>query len=175
MSAKLIGVFGVLLLSILLSACTGGRGTPAVGYNNGYQPQQPIPFKHSLHAGQYQIPCQYCHSAVEKSKHATVPSLNVCMNCHTVVKADSPWIQQMRKAYDSGQSIPWQKVTLLPDHVMFNHKRHVAKNVACQHCHGAVENMDTVYQHSSLKMGWCVNCHRQPEHNAPITCSTCHY
>jgi hypothetical protein len=97
------------------------------------------------------------------------------MNCHLVVKTDSPYIQQMREAYDAGKSIEWVKVHRLPDHVKFNHAAHLAKGVNCQTCHGPVETMEKVYQHSDLSMGWCINCHRQPEYKAPLNCSTCHH
>lgn len=148
---------------------------PPTGYNNGYAPEQPIPFDHSLHAGKHQINCQYCHTSVERSRHATVPSLNICMNCHVNVATDKPNIKRLRAAYDAGESIPWVKVHLLPDHVKFNHKRHIAKGVQCTTCHGPVEEMQTLYQWSTMSMGWCIECHRKPEHNANISCDTCHY
>ncbi|MEZ4873829.1 MAG: cytochrome c3 family protein [Bdellovibrionales bacterium] len=147
----------------------------SIGYNQGYMPDQPIPFSHELHAGQNKIACQYCHTGTEDSRHASVPSLNICMNCHLTVKAGSPYIQQITEAYSNGESIPWKKVHLLPDHVKFNHQAHVKAGKDCQTCHGPVEQMEVVYQHSDLSMGWCVNCHRQPENNASVNCGTCHY
>ncbi len=149
-----------------------------VGYNQGYAPEQPIPFPHDLHAGQYKIDCKYCHSQVEVSKHAAVPSLNVCMNCHmgVQVRAEAQkYIDQVTEAYNKGESIAWQKVHLLPDHVKFNHAAHVKAGKSCQTCHGPVETMQVMKQNASMAMGWCVNCHRQPENNAPLNCSTCHY
>lgn len=149
-----------------------------IGYNKSYAPDQPIPYPHDLHAGQYQIDCKYCHSQVEVSRHAGVPSLNVCMNCHMGVKVRpeaQPWIDKMRDAYNSGQSIAWKKVHLLPDHVKFNHAPHVKAGKQCQECHGPIQEMKTVYQYSSLSMGWCVNCHKDKANNAPLNCSTCHY
>jgi hypothetical protein len=162
------------LSSLVFTGCRMEKA-PSVGYNEGYAPEQPMPFKHSLHAGTYQIPCQYCHVGTETSKYATVPALNICMNCHVAVKTDSPWIKQLREANEKGLSIPWIRVHMLPDFVRFNHSPHIKKGVACQTCHGPVETMDVLYQHSDLSMGWCVNCHRKPEHNASINCSTCHY
>ena len=158
-------------------------------YNDGYQPDQPIPFSHKLHAGQYKIDCRYCHTAVDVSRHSSLPSLNVCMNCHLMVKTDSPWIQKMTEAYSENKPIAWQKVHLLPDHVKFSHFHHIQAGKDCAVCHGPVENMETVYQYKDLSMGWCVNCHRQaPDDNkllkdlkdkdhsqAPINCSSCHY
>lgn len=147
----------------------------AIGYNKDYTPDQPIPFSHEQHAGQYKIDCKFCHTSVEVSRHASIPSLNVCMNCHMQVKTDSPWIQKLQAAYSNGESIAWQKVNLLPDHVKFNHAPHIKAGKDCATCHGPVETMPVVTQWSSMSMGWCVNCHRQPENNAPINCGTCHY
>ena len=161
-----------LFMSLLLSSCKFQFGW---GYNGGYSPDQPIPFDHSLHAGQNQIQCQYCHNQVERSAHSNIPPLSTCMNCHIVVKTDSPLIQKLRDAYDKGESIPWVKVHMLPDHVKFNHAAHIAKGVNCQTCHGEVEKMQKIYQHADLSMGWCVNCHRESQYKAPINCTTCHH
>lgn len=146
-----------------------------IGYNKGYEPSQPIAFSHELHAGQNKINCQYCHANVSVSKHASVPSLNICMNCHLVVATDKPAIKQLTEAYNKGESVAWNKVHLLPDHVKFNHAAHILAGKQCTDCHGPVETMQKVYQYSSLSMGWCVNCHRQPENKAPVNCGTCHY
>ena len=167
-----------ILLALLGLVLVGGAATlavPPVGYNNGYEPKQPIPFSHRIHAGDHKIPCLYCHVAAEKSIHATVPAMNVCMNCHKMVALQSPWIKKLTEAYENGTAIEWKRVHMLPDFVRFNHKRHVKHEVACQTCHGPVETMDIIHQHAPLSMGWCVNCHRKPENNAPINCSTCHY
>ncbi len=160
--------------------------------NQGYAPEQPIPFSHKLHAGDNKIQCLYCHSNADKSRHATVPSLNVCLNCHTVVKTDSPYIQKIQKAFAEGKPIEWVRVHELPDHAYFPHKRHVAAGVACEVCHGDVAKMERVEQKAPLTMGWCMECHRgqttPPEvlsrmHPnmknpkgpvAPVNCSTCH-
>lgn len=131
-----------------------------VGVTEGYAPEQPIPFSHKKHAGLYQIPCLYCHSNAEKSKHATVPSLNICMNCHSVVKPESPWIQKLKEHYKNGEPIQWVKVHDLPDFVNFSHKRHVTKGVACETCHGDVKNMARISQAMPMTMGWCLDCHR---------------
>lgn len=146
-----------------------------IGYNQGYEPDQPIPFSHKLHAGTYKMDCKYCHTGTETSRHAAVPPLNVCMNCHMVVKTDSPHIQKLTEAFTSGKSIAWNKVHLLPDHVKFNHAPHIKAGKDCTTCHGNVAEMEKVKQVSSLAMGWCVNCHREPENKAPTNCSTCHY
>ena len=160
--------------------------------NQGYAPEQPIPFSHKLHAGDNKIPCLYCHDSAEKSRHASVPGVSKCMNCHSVVKVDSPYIQQIQKAYKEGKPIEWIRVHELPDYVYFPHKRHVAKNIACETCHGDVRTMNRVEQKGALTMGWCMECHRgqtTPPHVlkeaypnekdphgpvAPVNCSTCH-
>ena len=127
-----------------------------------------------LHAGKYRMDCQYCHTGVETTRHASVPSLNICMNCHTTIDANgSKAIAKLRKAYEEGRPIQWKKVHLLPDHVKFNHSAHFLAGKDCKECHGPVETMEKVYQYKSLSMGFCVNCHRENE--APTDCSTCHY
>ena len=177
MAKKIVG--GVVGLGLILGLCTYvylmTTNKISFGYNNKYAPDQPIPFSHALHAGQYKIDCQYCHASVSVSRHASVPAGNVCMNCHMVVKVDSPWIQKVAENYNANKPMEWQKVHLLPDFVKFNHAAHVAKGKQCQECHGPVEQMEVVEQYSTLSMGWCVNCHRQPENNAPVNCGTCHY
>ncbi len=176
MAKKIFGAvvfLGLVGLSVFVWALTNNK--VVVGYNQGYMPDQPIPYSHELHAGKYQMDCKYCHTSVDVGRNASIPSLNICMNCHMVVKTDSPYIQKLTEAYNSGKSIAWQKVNLLPDHVKFNHAAHIKAGKDCTTCHGNVAEMPTVFQKASLAMGWCVNCHRQPENNAPTNCSTCHY
>jgi hypothetical protein len=148
--------FALVLFTLLIGI---GYAIWSTGRNKGYAPDQPIPFSHKLHAGQYNIPCLYCHAGAEKSKHATVPSINVCMNCHSAVATDKPNIKKLREFYDKGKPIEWIKVHDLPDFVNFSHKRHVAKGVACETCHGDVKTMPKIKQVSDLTMGWCLNCH----------------
>lgn len=177
MAKKIVGavvVIGLLGgLSAFIWLLTNNKIT--IGYNKGYQPDQPIPFSHKQHAGDLKVDCKYCHTSVESSRHASVPSLNICMNCHITVKADSPHIIKLTEAYNNGTSVAWNKVHLLPDHVKFNHAPHIKAGKDCTVCHGKVQEMEKVLQFESLSMGWCVNCHRQPENNAPTNCSTCHY
>lgn len=145
-----------------------------LGNAQGYSPEQPIPFSHLIHATQNKIPCQYCHSQVDKSRHASIPSMNVCMNCHSAVATDKPNIQKLRQMFKDGQSFAWVKVHDLPDFVYFNHARHIAKGVKCENCHGDIAHMTRVRQWASLTMGWCVNCHRAQKEPAPTQCNTCH-
>ncbi|WP_183578861.1 cytochrome c3 family protein [Mucilaginibacter sp. X5P1] len=145
--------------------------------HSGYQPVQPIHFPHDLHAGVMKIDCQYCHSGAYKSKNASIPSLNVCMNCHKVVKQESPEIQKIYAAlgydpktqkYDSTKAKPmqWVRVHNLPDFAYFNHSQHVkVAGIKCQQCHGPVQTMKEIYQYSPLTMKWCIQCHKRTEVN----------
>jgi mono/diheme cytochrome c family protein len=136
----------------------------AVGVHQGYAPVQPIAFSHQLHAGTNQIQCQTCHTGVEKSKSANIPSTNICMNCHSYVKKESPEIQKLYKAMETGTPVEWVRIHNLPDFVYFNHQQHVkVGGVECQECHGPIEEMEVVYQYSPLTMGWCIDCHRKKE------------
>lgn len=140
--------------------------------NVGYTPKQPIAFSHKLHAGTRKIPCLYCHSNAEHSRHATVPSMNVCMNCHTVARTDRPAIKELTALWQADKPVQWIRIHRLPDYVYFSHRWHVAKGFTCQKCHGPVETEDEVRQYANLKMGWCIQCHRQ--NNASTECNTCH-
>ncbi|EIE02096.1 MULTISPECIES: cytochrome c3 family protein [Leptospira] len=138
----------------------------------GYSPDQPIPFNHKIHAGDNKIDCRYCHTGVETSAHATVPNTSTCMNCHSLVAKNSPDIKFLSESYSNKKPIEWVKIHDLPDHVQFNHSRHISRGVDCSQCHGNVAEMVKVKQVASLNMGYCINCHR--ENNAPTDCSTCH-
>ena len=153
-----------------------------LGRQQGYQPTQPIKFSHALHAGTHQIECQYCHSGASKGKSAVIPSPNVCMNCHKhVQEGPKHGTAEISKIYAAigwdpvegeyiedyeQKPIEWIRIHNLPDHVYFNHAQHVnAGGIECQTCHGAIEEMEVVKQHSSLGMGWCIDCHRKTEVN----------
>ena len=145
--------------------------------HQGYQPVQPIKYSHELHAGAMKIECQYCHSGAFKSKIASIPSLNVCMNCHRSVKTESPEIHKIYDAlgydpntakYDSTKAKPiqWVRIHNLPDFAYFNHSQHVkVGNIKCQTCHGQIQEMKEVYQYSPLTMKWCIQCHKRTEVN----------
>ena len=145
--------------------------------HTGYQPVQPIKYSHKLHAGAMKLECQYCHTGAFKSKNASIPSLNVCMNCHKAVKTESPEIQKIYNAlgydpqtqkYDSTKAKPmqWVRIHNLPDLAYFNHSQHVkVGNVKCQTCHGQIQEMQEVYQYSPLTMKWCIQCHKRTEVN----------
>jgi len=131
----------------------------------GYQPEQPVPYSHALHAGQLGIDCRYCHNTVEDAAHAAVPPPQTCMNCHSKVWTKSPKLAPIRESYETGKAVEWIKVHDLPDYVYFNHSAHVTRGIGCVSCHGRVDQMEQVYQHEPLSMGWCLDCHRNPEKN----------
>ncbi len=130
----------------------------------GYQPIQPVAFDHSLHVGQLGMDCRYCHSFVEHSGQANVPSAQACMNCHTQVWAESPKLAPVRESYQSGEPVPWVRVHNAPDYVYFNHAVHVNRGVSCVECHGQVNEMEVVYHAKAHSMAFCLECHRNPEH-----------
>ncbi len=169
------------IILVVLGAFGYKFGWEEIGVQQGYAPEQPINYSHKIHAGTYEIDCKYCHSTVEKSKSASIPSLNTCMNCHKYVKAsekyDGETSPEIQKIYDAigydGENmeyiegyeqkpIKWVRIHNLPDLAYFNHSQHVAVGkVECQTCHGPIETMDKVYQFSTLQMDWCIDCHRE--------------
>lgn len=156
----------VIWLFLLVAAKETIDGTYGIGIQQGYAPKQPIAYSHKLHAGQYKIDCNYCHTGAQKGKNATIPAANICMNCHGVIKKESPEIQKIYTAIEENRPIEWIRVHNLPDLAYFNHAQHVnVGNVACQTCHGEIEKMEVVEARSSLTMGWCIDCHRRTEVN----------
>lgn len=129
----------------------------------GYQPNQPIPFSHVTHVGQVGLDCRYCHSFVEQSGHANIPSSNTCYNCHQHVKTNSPHIAKIKESVESGVPLDWVKVHKVPDYAYFNHSIHVNSGVSCVSCHGKVNEMPVVFHKESQSMDWCLTCHRNPE------------
>lgn len=211
---SVILAIGLLFSLILFAGKFGSARLP--GNQQGYEPAQPIAYSHRLHAGELKIDCLYCHSNAMRSRHAGIPSGNVCLNCHVKVRASFGAVRQedesaakenrkpnvltsteLQKLYFAmgvggqgeinpetiSRSISWNRVHSLPDFVYFDHRAHVTVGVACQTCHGPVETMERMRQFSSLRMGWCVNCHREANQtgiqgrrvNASIDCATCHY
>ena len=137
-------------------------GSP-VATDVGYQPRQPVPFSHRLHAGELGMDCRYCHNTVETSAHAAVPPTATCMNCHATIAPDSDKLLLVVQSFADGNPIPWVRIHDLPDYVYFDHSAHVSRGVGCVSCHGRVDTMDVVYQAERLSMGWCLECHRNPE------------
>ena len=173
-------VFTVLLLAV------GGANAAwnimtGIGVYQNYAPEQPIKFSHKLHAGENGVDCNYCHTSARHSKHSSIPSASLCMNCHTYINEGPSGKEEIQKIYDAvgfdpekGQyiegyeekPIKWVRIHNLPDLAYFNHSQHVnAGGLECQECHGPVEEMEVLYQHSELTMGWCIECHRETEVN----------
>lgn len=178
---KLVGLVVLLLVAVLATA--GWRSMWNVGVHDGYMPVQPIKFSHQLHAGVNQIDCQYCHGGAYKSQNASIPSANICMNCHAGITGQeqyggeiSPEIAKIYRALDydpatgeygdNPKPIQWVRVHNLPDFAYFNHSQHVVvAGLECQTCHGPVETMEELYQFAPLTMKWCVDCHQETEVN----------
>lgn len=129
----------------------------------GYAPTQPVAFSHALHAGQLELDCRYCHTFVDRSEHSNVPSSNVCMTCHSMVRKDDPMLAPVRESYESGEPIPWVRVHKTPDYVYFNHSVHVNRGISCVECHGRVDEMEVVEHAKPFSMTFCLDCHRNPE------------
>lgn len=174
---KAIAAALVLMTVVSASVAFTQSFNVQIGANKG--PTQPIPFSHKIHAGKLNMACRYCHYGAWKSPWVNIPAMSTCMGCHKIAMADKPSIQKLTGYWERGERIPWVKVHYLPDHVKFNHKRHVLAGYACQECHGPVQTFDVMYQYSSLKMGWCVSCHRKnlnnPTNPASMDCLVCHH
>lgn len=163
---KLVRIIGGLVLYLIIHAIVfvvfaTSPNTTSVGY----QPVQPIPYSHALHAGELGLDCRYCHTGVEQGAKATIPPTQTCMNCHANVLVNSEKLQPLRDSYESGLPVQWVRVHDLPDFVFFDHSAHVTRGVSCVSCHGRVDRMETVYQVKPLNMGWCLQCHRNPQEN----------
>ncbi|MCP4502936.1 MAG: cytochrome c3 family protein [Deltaproteobacteria bacterium] len=136
----------------------------------GYMPTQPIPYSHKLHVGDLGMDCRYCHTAVEKSPAAGVPAAQICLNCHNMVKADSPKLKPLHDLKIDGKltfeskSVEWLRIHKIPDYAYFDHSAHVTQGVGCKSCHGRVDKMEVVKQTEPLSMSWCLDCHNDVRH-----------
>lgn len=140
----------------------------ALGRQELYEPDQPVKFSHVVHAAENQIDCQYCHTTVSHSKSAGIPDVNICWNCHSIVRDGSysgmHQINKVVKAYETGIPIEWIRIHNLQDHAFFSHAQHVTiAGIECATCHGPIEEMHRVRQVTDMSMGWCINCHRETE------------
>jgi mono/diheme cytochrome c family protein len=180
---RFVGVLSIIVIFIGMKGCWDACWNIGVYYDyraqKGYNPEQPIKFSHKLHAGDNEIACQYCHNSVEKSRHAGIPTVNVCMNCHKGIQSGPQYKEtEIAKIYvaagfdpkagtydDSKQNpLKWIKVHNLPDHVYFNHSQHVVVGkIECTTCHGDVKSMTVAEQKAPLTMKWCIECHRKTE------------
>jgi hypothetical protein len=160
--AKLTLWAAVLVLALLAWVCVS---LDRSSYNTGQWivRSQPVQFSHDHHVGGLGIDCRYCHSTVETSAFAGMPATATCMGCHQIIWADSPELFPVRESFRTGVPIAWTRVYDLPDFTYFNHAIHVQKGIGCASCHGEVDRIELMYQATSLKMQWCLDCHRRPE------------
>ncbi|HEV7374444.1 MAG TPA: cytochrome c3 family protein [Pyrinomonadaceae bacterium] len=156
-------IFGAIF--IILGALWVVTAINRSSWNTGayVEREQPVQFSHKHHAGDDGIDCRYCHTSVETSASAGMPATQTCMNCHSQIWADSPYLEPVRESARTGKPIQWTRVNDLPDYVYFNHSIHINKGVGCSTCHGNVAQMPLMYQAASLQMEWCLACHRNPE------------
>jgi hypothetical protein len=156
-----ITIVGVILL-------IAGGGVTAWEVNNSYnvyrheEVTQPVPFSHKHHVTDDGIDCRFCHTTVETSSFAGIPTTHTCMTCHSKIWVNSPMLQPVRDSYATDRSIAWVRVNALPDFVYFNHSIHIAKGIGCTTCHGPIGDMPITYRQNTLYMRWCINCHKHP-------------
>ena len=187
----------LVLIPIALLAGVGSLTYALSSVRQGYEPRQPIYFRHSRMAGEpnwvqddrgdtvnvggYDIPCRYCHAMPYKGRHSTVPTTAVCMNCHTTVGQDKEWVLRLKDYWERGEPISWVKVHDLPDFAYYDHSAHLnvtddqgEPKLECEDCHGRVQDTDIVRVQTAFNMGWCLDCHRKPEMGASTDCVVCH-
>lgn len=160
-------VFRVVLLALVLCAVSVGYGAWQYYHSPywnriGFAPSQPVLFSHRHHAGELRIDCRYCHTSVESSSFAGLPSTQICLSCHSQIFTDTTMLRPIVLSGAENRPIAWNRVTQLPNHVYFNHSIHVAKGVACTECHGDVGNLALMAKRQPLTMRWCLDCHRDP-------------
>ncbi len=162
---RIAGITAALLAVVALGLFTMASGRQATS-------ELPVAYNHRVHAGENKIPCLYCHVNARRSSTAGIPSVERCMGCHKITAANKPEVKKLKGYWDRKESIPWPKVTWMPDFVFFEHWPHVRAEIKCQTCHGPVETMDRMRQVRDLSMKFCVNCHRRKK--ASIDCAVCH-
>jgi hypothetical protein len=159
MHAALIAVAGVFAFLLLLIWVV-----PVMNYNTqvNFAPDQPLPFSHQHHVSGLGIDCRYCHTKVEVSSSAGMPSTAICMTCHSQIWANAPMLAPDRQSLAQDVPLRWSRVYTLPDYVYFDHSIHIAKGVGCTECHGPIGDMPMTYKATTLYMSWCLSCHRDP-------------
>jgi hypothetical protein len=157
-----ISMLGAVVLACLAFYAYEGGSRSHWVTGQGVERMQPVQFSHKHHVGDDGIDCRYCHTTVETAASAGLPATQTCMNCHSQLFADSPYLEPVRASFRDNKPIEWTRVHDLPEFVYFNHSIHVAKGVGCSTCHGEIDNMPAVYQENSLQMEWCLSCHKDP-------------
>ena len=156
-------IFGSVFIALFISYLTMGYDRSSWRSGVGERKHQPVPFSHQHHVKGLGIDCRYCHTSVESSHFAGIPSTKTCMTCHSQIWTNAPLLQPVRDSWTKQQPIAWQRIHNLPEFVYFNHSIHIAKGIGCSACHGQVDSMPLMYQVNSLQMQWCLECHRAPE------------
>ena len=156
-----LGVVPLVLVLLLVLGMALARSSYSSGAGN--IPHQPVPFSHKHHVGGLGIDCRYCHASVEKSAFAGMPSTETCITCHSQLWTHAAMLEPVRESWRTKRPLRWVRVNDLPDYVYFNHGVHLSHGVGCTTCHGPVGRMPLMRQHATLYMGWCLECHRQPE------------
>jgi hypothetical protein len=160
-----VTIFGAVFVIAFLGWVVIVLAQSPYSTNAGITRDQPIPFSHQHHAGDLGIDCRYCHESVETSAFAGMPSTKTCMNCHQQIWTGSAMLEPVRESFRTGKPLRWERVHSLADFVFFNHSVHVNHGVGCASCHGPVDQMPLTYQHGTLLMQWCLDCHRDPAPN----------
>ncbi|HSP69602.1 MAG TPA: cytochrome c3 family protein [Bryobacteraceae bacterium] len=158
-----MSIFGAVIFIAVMGWALNAIQRSSYVTQAGVAREQPVQFSHAHHAGGLGIDCRYCHTSVEVSSFAGIPPTRTCMNCHSMIWNQSPYLEPVRESFRTGKSLIWTRVNDLPDFVYFNHSIHVNKGIGCDTCHGKVNKMPLMYQQESLAMEWCINCHRHPE------------
>jgi hypothetical protein len=149
--------------AVFIFTVIAGYASEGGGFAVGWVRRQPVPFSHKHHVAGLGLDCRYCHTSVETSNHAGLPPTHVCMTCHSQIWTNADVLAPVRASLASGKPLAWQRVSRLPDYVYFNHSAHIAKGVPCVTCHGRVDQMPLMKAAHPFQMGWCLDCHRNPE------------
>lgn len=157
-----VTIFGAIFFIAALLWVIAGYNRSSYNTQANVPREQPVQFSHKHHVGDEGIDCRYCHTSVETAAFAGIPPTKTCMNCHSQIFANSPYLEPVRESWRTDKPIKWTRVNDLPDFVYFNHSIHVNKGVGCVTCHGRVDQMPLMYQAQSLQMEWCLECHREP-------------
>ncbi len=159
-ASAVVAVGGLVYATVLITAVFSPEMSAI-----GYAPEQPVAYSHALHAGELGIDCRYCHTSVETTAKANIPPTATCMNCHSTIKTESEKLALVRRSAETGEPITWGRVHDLPAYAYFNHAGHTQSGVGRGSCHGRVDRMEVVEQVKPLTMGWCLECHRNPDAN----------
>jgi hypothetical protein len=158
-----VGIYGTILLLGAAGVAPYAVESSPYATNQDVTIEQPVPFSHKHHAKELGIDCRYCHTSVTQSAFAGIPPTKTCMTCHSQIWTNADLLEPIRKSWETGVGIAWTRVDALPRYVYFDHSIHVNKGVGCATCHGRVQEMPLMRQAQPLTMGWCLDCHREPE------------